>query len=168
MLSVNAHTHVCSEHFVEANGRLLRPDEVPSLYLPAPITSLMKRNLRKEPKQRPFVSSDCESNSSWIDDEPEKDLTDACTQTEKTLIDDEIVVIEKVAALEKEVRCKDQQPLQQKFQLMNIKDDDNQVLFYTGFQSYGALEAFYDFLGPAAETLCYKRSIWSSKNITTY
>ena len=35
--------------------------------------------------------------------------------------------------------------------------------FYTGFQSYKALEAFYTFLGPAAECLCYSNVVVSSK-----
>ena len=34
-LSLKDHTRVCSEHFANAQGRRLRPDEVPTLKLPA-------------------------------------------------------------------------------------------------------------------------------------
>jgi hypothetical protein len=37
----------------------------------------------------------------------------------------------------------------------NVKGDDTQISFFTGFQSFRALKAFYDFLGPAAESLNY-------------
>ena len=38
---------------------------------------------------------------------------------------------------------------------MNIKDDGTQIMFYTDFQSYQAFKAFYSFLRPAADCLCY-------------
>ena len=53
-LPVNSHTRVCSDHFVKANGRLLRLDEVPSLGLPG---SVGHKISRKPPKNRSLVPS---------------------------------------------------------------------------------------------------------------
>jgi len=39
------------------------------------------------------------------------------------------------------------------FRLENIKHDDKLVHFYTGFQSYETLLAFYEFLGPSVDNL---------------
>ena len=61
------------------------------------------------------------------------------------------------------VDVKDQQLSRQKVSLMNMKDDKSQISFYTGFQSYKALEAFYNFLGPATESLCYSNVVVSTK-----
>ncbi len=36
-----------------------------------------------------------------------------------------------------------------------MKDDNKKVLFYTGFPTYTHLLACYNFLGPAANCLCY-------------
>ena len=52
-----------------------------------------------------------------------------------------------------------QKLLLQKFCLLNIKDDPDQVSFYTGFQSYEVFEAFFNYLGPAAESLCYSGNV---------
>ena len=46
---------------------------------------------------------------------------------------------------------------QQKFRLSSIKDDNSKVSFYTGFTSYGALEALFTFLGPSVESLFYSK-----------
>ena len=55
-LPLNKNTTVCSEHFVNATGRILRPDEVPSKKLPV-LNGLntAKKSTRKPPRQRPFV-----------------------------------------------------------------------------------------------------------------
>ena len=53
-LPVNSHTRVCSDHFVKANGRLLRLDEVPSLGL---LGSVGPKISRKPPKDRSLVPS---------------------------------------------------------------------------------------------------------------
>ena len=47
----NRHTRICSKHFVNAEGRRLYPDEVPSLFLPRPSISSSK-NRRKPPRDR--------------------------------------------------------------------------------------------------------------------
>ena len=48
-LPVNSHTRVCSDHFVEANRRLFRLNEVPSLGLPG---SVGPKILRKPQGQK--------------------------------------------------------------------------------------------------------------------
>ena len=45
------------------------------------------------------------------------------------------------------------------FRLEHIADDDSLIHFYTGFQSYELLLAFFEFLGPAVDNLTY----WGSK-----
>ena len=45
------------------------------------------------------------------------------------------------------------------FRLENIKHSDKLVLFYTEFQSYETLLAFYEFLRPSVDNLKY----WGSK-----
>ena len=63
--------------------------------------------------------------------------------------------MEKVSSLQSVIVEREQMIAEQKFRLESIKNDDSQVSFYTGFQSYKALLAFFTFLGPAAECLCY-------------
>ena len=58
-LTVNAHTRVCSEHFVHANGRLLIPDEIPSLKIPS---SSRQRKSRKPPKDRSSLVNSSKSS----------------------------------------------------------------------------------------------------------
>ena len=49
------------------------------------------------------------------------------------------------------------------FRLEVIMHDDKLVQFYTGFQSYESLIAFYEFLGPSVNNLKY----WGSKPVKT-
>ena len=49
------------------------------------------------------------------------------------------------------------------FRLENRKHSDKLVHFYTGFQSYETLLAFYEFLGPSVDNLKY----WGSKPVKT-
>ena len=46
------------------------------------------------------------------------------------------------------------------FRLENIGDSNHLVSFYTGFQTYELLLAFYEFLGPSVNKLTY----WGTKN----
>ena len=78
-----------------------------------------------------------------------------CVQTERIVSDEERALLDKVDTLQSLLKEKDQQLTKQKFRLMSIKDDATQIMFYTGFRSYQAFEAFYRFLGPAADCLCY-------------
>ena len=164
---MNSHTRVCSDHFVKANGLLLRLDEVPSLGLPG---SVGPKISRKPPKDRSLVPSKQTSKHTRVCSGKEVKLAasqDACVQTEKmTMTGEERVLLDKVNYLQFMVDVKDQQLSRQKFRLMNMKDDNyvnSQISFYTGFQSYKALEAFYNFLGPATESLCYSNVVVSTK-----
>ena len=51
-LPLNRSTRVCSRHFVNAKGRKLRKDEVPSEKLPILPTSATPLQKRKPPKER--------------------------------------------------------------------------------------------------------------------
>ena len=166
-LSVNAHIRICSEHFVNAKGRSLRPDEIPSVKIPSRTRSGQKR-CRKPPKDR---SSKVIAGASSADDylrEPMPDTEadpvtrDASVQTEKVLSVEERALLDRINELELEIKEIDRQRSKQKFRIMNIKDDDSQVLYYTGFKSYDVFKAFFDYLGPAVNYLCY-----SSDKITS-
>ena len=151
-LSINKHTRVCSEHFVQANGRLLRKDEAPSARVPCGSEPKKKR---KPPKDRSSIINDEEETESGRDEDEAYSTQDACVQTEKMVSDEQRALLNKVESLQSVLKEKDQQLTKLKFRLMNIRDDGTQIMFYTGFQSYQAIEAFYHFLGPAAECLCY-------------
>ena len=160
-LPVNRSTRVCSEHFVNTNGRLLRPDEVPTLALPGPVKP---KKIRKPPKDRSSLPKGVVRSITRRDLSEERVHHDGTSvQTDKVVTDRERNLLKKVSSLQSLFNLKEQQLSQQKFQLANIKDDDCQVSFYTGFQSYKALEAFYTFLGPATECLCYSNVVVSSK-----
>jgi hypothetical protein len=59
-LPLNQELRICSMHFVNSSHRRLRPDEYPTVNLPAITTPLRKR---KEPLQRCFVVSASKSKS---------------------------------------------------------------------------------------------------------
>ena len=61
----------------------------------------------------------------------------------------------KILSLEKQVDKMEQQLVELKFRLSNIGNDDAKVAFYTGFPSHNALKAFYNYLRPAVDYLCY-------------
>lgn len=42
-----------------------------------------------------------------------------------------------------------------RFCLFNIRNDDSRICFYTGFPTYAALKACFEFLGPAVNSLTY-------------
>ena len=56
-LPINGNTHVCSRHFHQASGHMLRCDEVPSVNLPTLSTSLTQCKPRKPPKSRELVDA---------------------------------------------------------------------------------------------------------------
>ena len=66
-----------------------------------------------------------------------------------------------IAELSKKVSCLEEQLHASKFCLANICEDDNKVLFYTGFPNYATLKVCYDYLGPAVHKLIY----WGSKKM---
>ena len=148
-MSINSETRVCSEHFVEADGRLLRHEEVPShnlssCNLPSRTLPSTITNKRKSPKKHLLM------DSSPIDETCDHDdHHDVATQTADSKHvsgDKEVILKENIAVQQDLVNNKEQLLEKQKFRLMNIKDDANQMLFYTGFLSYGMLKAFFDFL----------------------
>ena len=140
-LTVNAHTRVCSEHFVHANGRLLRPDEIPSLKIPS---SSRQRKSRKPPKDRSsLVNSSKFSDRAEVPAQQDPVTVDASVQTGRVLSAEEIALLDKVNELEMAIKEIDKQRCKQRFSIMNMKDDNGQVLYYTGFKSYDVFEAFF-------------------------
>ena len=80
----------------------------------------------------------------------------ASTQTNNTLVEEELAAARKrVDALELEVKACKQKLEGLKFIISDMVEHDEKVAFYTGFQSFGALEAFYKYLGPAVDHLFY-------------
>ena len=130
-LPVNSHTRVCSDHFVKANERLLRLDEVPSLGLPG---SVGPKILRKPPKDRSLVPSKQTSKHTRVCSGKGVKLEasqDACVQTEKMMMTgEERGLLDKFNSLQFMVDVKDQQLSLQIFCLMNMKDDNSQILYW--------------------------------------
>ena len=62
---------------------------------------------------------------------------------------------ERVAALKLEVKAYEQKLEEQKFRISSKVEDDGKLAFHTGFHSFGALHAFYKYLGPAVDHLFY-------------
>ena len=149
-LPVNGNTRVCEEHFVNASRRLLRPDEVPTLGLPGSVKQNQPRKPPKNRTQLPPALTEPPGPASH-----ENSCSDACVQTEDVPTVRESDLMEKVSSLQSVIVEKERMIAEQKFRLERIKNDDSQVSFYTRFQSYKALLAFFTFLGPAAECLCY-------------
>ena len=121
----------------------MRADEVPSLRTPRSDISQPKR-CRKPPKERSFVAR----ASTSMETVAEPLSKDVGVQAEKFVSDEEKCLIEKINKLESLLKEKDNQLSKQK---LNIKD----VLYYTGFRSFLAFEAFFNFLGPAVNSLNY-------------
>ena len=71
-------------------------------------------------------------------------------QTNNCLVEEELAGARKcIAAPEVEVKAYEQKLEEQKFRISNMVEDNGKVAFYTGFQCFGALQAFYRYLGPA-------------------
>ena len=153
-LSINVHTRVCSEHFVNAKGHLLRADEVPSERIPS--STARRLTFRKPPKDRSLTEATQASPPAA--DHGQSNSRDASVQTER---EQDRALLDKVDKLEALLKEKEEQLEKQKFRLCNIKDDDAKVLFYTGFNTYRTFEAFFCFLGPAVNSLSY-----SAKTVT--
>ena len=150
-LPLHEHTRICSEHFVNAAGRRLRAGEVPSLQLPISSTTVSGRAIRRRsPKERPFVSmSNCSTQDGINNDFPP--YSDTATQT-----DLDVSKLEKaLSQLRKDKETLQLQVMNVRFRLANIAGDDSKIAFHTGFPSYDSLKAFYNFLGPAVNNLCY-------------
>ena len=141
---INKHTRLCSEHFVLARGRLLRPDEVPSLHLSPTITSIETKKSRNVPRERAMTETGagCSADDCDVDDGGLS--CDISMQTVEEKLESQPVeqLLERVATLEKQLKVKNEQIVKRKFGLATIKDDDSQVCFYTGFESYRSLQVF--------------------------
>ena len=149
-LPIHANTRICSEHFEKAAGRYLRPDEVPSLLLPG--ISRVSRRRRKPPKERPFTHTT--SNVDY----PEETTATIHEPTTCTCTCEASTQTESISkGLKKDLEY---YLVKERFRLANFKGDDGKITFHTGFPSYDSLSAFYDFLGPAVNELCYS----SNKN----
>ena len=85
-LPVNRHTQICSKHFVNAEGRRLYPDEVPSLCLPRPFIC-SRETRRKPPRDRSAVLNTPTDDEMQRDEDVSEDeeSRDASTQTEMNL-----------------------------------------------------------------------------------
>ena len=144
---------VCSEHFENSRGRLLRWDEVPSLKLP-----LLPTRVTELTSQRPLVRK----SSSNVEDETMASNAD-CTEvvfcdigvnTNCTMQDIESLelnVKELNDLKETESKCQ-----QQLFRVENIRDGDSKVKFYTGFKTFSALMNCFNLLGSSVDNLLYR------------
>ena len=153
-LPINCSTRICSDHFVSAAGRLLRPDEYPSVNLPVLSTTTSQAKARKPPSMRvvqPVDTSPNTTNEETSEEVPIQ-MTDAGVQ-----VSDESKSV--IAELSKKVSSLEEQLCASKFRLENICEDNNKVLFYTGFPNYTTLKVCFDYLGPAVHKLIY----WGSK-----
>ena len=152
-LPLNSNSRVCSAHFVKSSGRCLRPDEYPTINLPTVTTPVRKR---KSPVKRIVT---VQSANSCLSDDESADLTvDVCVQTDLDsagwhgLETQTIQLQKRIAELEKQVASS-------QFRLANISEDNQRILFYTGFPDYATLKACYDYFGPAVNSLNYWGSI---------
>ena len=105
-LPINASTRICSDHFVNATGYRLCPDEYPSVKLPI-LSTTISTTQRKPPKERYSTNLNVINNS----DEVEKLTRDVSVSTEPdwnteiselrkkiNLIEEEKVVLQKKQA----------------------------------------------------------------------
>ena len=153
-LPLNSNTRVCSDHFVSAAGRRLRPDEYPTRHLPVITARSTALKPRKPPKVRTASSSSSNSDCSSEEDvEPCVEQIDVETQTNN---DSQAVIEElkgRTVRLEEAIAAS-------KFCIENVAKDDQLITFYTGFPCYESLKAFYEYLGPGVNDLKY----WGSNN----
>ena len=94
-------------------------------------------------------SSNDASSNSYLDKGVEQ------TETNEVV---DIALLARIEALEMEVHTLENKLSQKKpshFRLENISCNNSLVSFYTGFQTYDLLLAFYEFLGPSVNKLTY-------------
>lgn len=153
-LPIHANTRICSEHFEKAAGRYLRPDEVPSLQLPG----ISKVSGRKPPKERPFAHTTSSVHVDCPEESTEPTTCETATQSNLDLTELEDILeslLKDNEGLKKDLECAQSLLVKERFRLDNFKGDNAKIAFHTGFPSYGAFSAFYNFLGPAVNELCY-------------
>ena len=153
-MPVNTNTRICSDHFVSAAKRKLRPDEFPTLNLP-----MSSHTTITKPRKSPTVRSILELPSENSSKEAEENLVEQDTKMSVgTQASDGLEkVIEELKGTVMQVKAN---LTASKFCIENISKDDQLVTFYTGFPSYATLKSCYDYLGPAVNNLMY----WGSKD----
>ena len=144
---INSSTRVCSDHFVNATGCCLCPDEYPSVTLPVPSTTV-STSQRKPPKERYCTNLNVINNSDEVEEltrdisvstEPDWNTEISELKKKLNLIEEEKMVYKKAFGT----------PEQYCFRLRSICNDDSKVAFYTGFPDYTTFMACFNFLGPA-------------------
>ena len=152
-LPLNQNTRICSNHFVSAAKRKLRPGEYPTLNLPLPShTKVVKP--RKSPKVRAVPTETIEtSDIVEVDDEPQRHEPTPMSETVLVGTDDSsFEALDKTA-----VKCEEENA-KSKFCLDNVAAKD--IPFYTGFPTFESLRACYNYLGPEVDYLMR----WGSKD----
>ncbi len=138
-LPLNESTRVCSEHFVNSNGRMLRSDETPTLNLPT-----LPTRAAPNPSRRPLIRYTLPESTNQLESKPEVHYADDAVNTNLTLADIESLETEisKVKdQLQQSKRESQDMKGKQKFRLENTSEDDGKVRFYTGFSTLTALMA---------------------------
>ena len=157
-LPLNESTCVCSDHFINSRGRMLRLDEVPSLKLPVLPTQIVplqpRRQLLRSTLPEPSDKELSVSNVSNGDAATNTDLTGADLES----LEGQVCQLKEIV-VQLEHECKNLKA-KQPFRLRNIGADDIKVKFYTGFSLMAALMVCFNFLGPSVKTLNY----WSSRS----
>ena len=144
---------MCSEHFVNARGRTLRPDELPTVKLPVLSTKVFSAPPRKSIIRHKLPEKTrSEVPAHYGDASVNTELSGA----EIELLEDQLRG-SKESARNLEEQCADLKE-KQHFHLKNISHDDNSLKFYTGFGAFSALMVCINFLGPAVNNLNYWRS----------
>lgn len=156
-LPINASTRVCSNHFVKSKGRMLGPDDVPTLNLPTLAT-----RVTTPPSRRPLNRVSLTRDPKSTRHEPPK-FCNVGINTELTIADVEKLENEGMELKKKLKRTeekRDEAQTNQHFRLEKISSNDAKVRFYTGFSSFAALMICFNFLGDSVNTLNY----WSGSS----
>ena len=150
-LPINPSTRICSDHFVNAAGHRLRPDEYLSVNIPILSTTVCQAKCQKLPTVRTVA----EPTDDTLSEESDKVLSQVADVGVQTSDDLQAFIVR----LSQTISSLEEQLLSSKFCLENISRDDDKILFYTGFPNYATLKVCYDYLGPAVDNLTY----WGSK-----
>ena len=158
-LPLNESTRICSRHFVNSKGHMLRPDEVSTLNLPTLATQVVVPSPRRPLVRHPVQGRTIETH---IVTEPAESPVPTCNDvgvnTDLTMVmldsmEEELKKVKrKLIQVEKD--C-DELEEKQVLRLSNIKDDEDKVKFYTGFSTMSALMVCFNFLGPSVNMLNY-------------
>ncbi len=148
-LPLNSHSRVCSIHFENAQGRLLRLDEYPVARVPFITTKGC--NPRKSPTKR-AAAQFVEGDDLDSDDEPLVATKEVEVQTVESSTTDILQLQKQIIELKSKLDAS-------QFRLSSIANNPQKVQYYTGFSNYATFKIFYDSLGPAVNCLNY----WGSE-----